>query len=136
MEMLLLWVNGLLVFFPLLIVFGPLFGCCNSRSGLDLGFLVLFLVLGVVVALLRLGALDIEEVLSGVADSDVHLFVADVVKSCDTVDRGVLDKCRVVCCFRVRFAMLTLSTIRMFGFGSNSRAADGGQCDGRITTLG
>ena len=30
-------------------------------------------------------ALDIEEVLSGVADSDVHLFVADVVKSFDTV---------------------------------------------------
>ena len=36
-------------------------------------------------------ALDIEEVLSGVVVSDVHLFVADVVKSCDTVDRGVLD---------------------------------------------
>ena len=36
-------------------------------------------------------ALDIEEVLSGVVDSDVHLFVADVVKCFDTVDRGVLD---------------------------------------------
>ena len=36
-------------------------------------------------------ALDIEEVLSGVVDSDIHLFVADVVKSFDTVDRGVLD---------------------------------------------
>ena len=36
-------------------------------------------------------ALDIEEVLSGVVDSDVHLFVADVFKSFDTVDRGVLD---------------------------------------------
>ena len=36
-------------------------------------------------------ALDIEEVLAGVAESDVHLFVADVVKSVDTVDRGVLD---------------------------------------------
>ena len=36
-------------------------------------------------------AFDIEEVLSGVVDSDVHLFVADVVKSFDTVDRGVLD---------------------------------------------
>ena len=33
-------------------------------------------------------ALDIEEVLSGAADSHVHLFVADVVKSFDTVDRG------------------------------------------------
>ena len=36
-------------------------------------------------------ALDIEEVLSGFADSDVRLFVADVIKSFDTVDRGVLD---------------------------------------------
>ena len=36
-------------------------------------------------------ALDIEEVLSGVVDSDVHLFVADVVKSLDTVVWGVLD---------------------------------------------
>ena len=37
-------------------------------------------------------ALDIEEVLSGATDSDVHLFVADVFKSFDTVDRGVLDR--------------------------------------------
>ena len=37
-------------------------------------------------------ALDIEEVLTGAADSHVHLFVADVVKSFDTVDRGVLDR--------------------------------------------
>ena len=37
-------------------------------------------------------ALDIEEVLSGVVDSDVHLFVAVVIKSFDTVDRGILDK--------------------------------------------
>ena len=36
-------------------------------------------------------ALDIEEVLSGANDSDVHLFVADVIKSFDTVDRGILD---------------------------------------------
>ena len=32
-------------------------------------------------------ALDIEEVLTGAADSDVHLLVADVIKSFDTVDR-------------------------------------------------
>ena len=32
-------------------------------------------------------AVGIEEVLSGAADSHVHLFVADVVKSFDTVDR-------------------------------------------------
>ena len=37
-------------------------------------------------------ALDIEECLSGGVHSDVHLFVADVVKSFDTVDRGVLDR--------------------------------------------
>ena len=37
-------------------------------------------------------ALDIEEVLSGVVDSDVHLFAADVIKSFGTVDRGILDK--------------------------------------------
>ena len=35
-------------------------------------------------------ALDIEEVLAGATDSEVHLFVADVIKSFDTVDRGAL----------------------------------------------
>ena len=33
-------------------------------------------------------ALDIEESLAGVLDSDVHIFVTDVIKSFDTVDRG------------------------------------------------
>ena len=37
-------------------------------------------------------SLDIEEVLAGAADSHVHLFVADVMKSFDTVDRGILDR--------------------------------------------
>ena len=37
-------------------------------------------------------ALDIEEVLSGASDSHLHLFVADVVKSFDTVDRTILDR--------------------------------------------
>ena len=32
-------------------------------------------------------ALDVEEVLTAATDSDVHLFVADVVKSFDTIDR-------------------------------------------------
>ena len=36
-------------------------------------------------------ALDIEEVLSGAVDSHVHLCVADVILSFDTVDRGILD---------------------------------------------
>ena len=37
-------------------------------------------------------ALDIEDVLSGVVDSDIHLFVADVIKSFDNVDRAILDR--------------------------------------------
>ena len=40
---------------------------------------------------LHTSALDIEEVLSGATDFHVHLFVADVVKSFDTVDRTILD---------------------------------------------
>ena len=36
--------------------------------------------------------LEIEEVLAGATDSHVHLFVADVVKSFDTVDRTILDR--------------------------------------------
>ena len=37
-------------------------------------------------------ALDIEEIFTGATDSDVHLFVADVVKSFDTVERRILDR--------------------------------------------
>ena len=37
-------------------------------------------------------SLDIEEVLAGGTDSHVHLFVADVVQSFDTVDRSILDR--------------------------------------------
>ena len=37
-------------------------------------------------------ALDIEECLAGGVDSDVNLFVADVVKPIDTVDRGILER--------------------------------------------
>ena len=37
-------------------------------------------------------ALDIEEVLAGAVDTHVHIFVADVVKSFDTVDGGILDR--------------------------------------------
>ena len=37
-------------------------------------------------------SLDIEEVLSGAADSDVQIFVADVIKSFDTVDRCILHR--------------------------------------------
>ena len=37
-------------------------------------------------------ALDIEEVLDGAADSHVHFFVADVIKSFDINDRGIFDR--------------------------------------------
>ena len=37
-------------------------------------------------------ALDIEEVLTGATDSDIHLFVVDVPLSFDTVDRRILDR--------------------------------------------
>ena len=36
-------------------------------------------------------ALDIEEVLSGTGGDQLHVMVADVIKSLDTVDRSILD---------------------------------------------
>ena len=36
-------------------------------------------------------SLDLEEVPTGAADSHVHRFVADVIKSFETVDRGIFD---------------------------------------------
>ena len=36
-------------------------------------------------------ALDIEEVLSGAGGDQLHVLVADVIKSLDTVDRSILD---------------------------------------------
>ena len=36
-------------------------------------------------------AFDLEESLSGALDSYVHIFVADVVKSFDSLDRSILD---------------------------------------------
>ena len=35
--------------------------------------------------------MDIEEVLSGTGDDQLHVMVADVIKSFDTVDRSILD---------------------------------------------
>ena len=37
-------------------------------------------------------ALDIEVVLSCIVEGDIHIFVADVIESFDTVDRGILDR--------------------------------------------
>ena len=36
-------------------------------------------------------AFDIEDVLSGTGDAKLHVMVADVIKSFDTVDRSILD---------------------------------------------
>ena len=36
-------------------------------------------------------SIDIEEAIRGIIDDAVHLFVADVIKSFDTVDRKILD---------------------------------------------
>ena len=40
----------------------------------------------------KTSSLDIEQVLAGATDSHLHLFVADMIKSFDTVDRGILDR--------------------------------------------
>ena len=58
-------------------------------------------------------ALDIEDVFSGAVDSDIHLFVADVIESFDTVGRWVL--CSLG--WPAGSAMLILSIMRMFGYG-------------------
>ena len=61
-------------------------------------------------------ALDIEEVLAGAADSHVHLFVADVIKSFDTVDRTILDRVLSSLCLPGWFRQ---SIMLMLGCGSN-----------------
>ena len=55
-------------------------------------------------------ALDIEEVLSGTGGDQLHVMVADVIKSLDTVDRSIL-----VCL--VGFEWLISHFIVRFGFG-------------------
>ena len=90
-------------------------------TGSGLWFLILSLVLGVVEVRLRAwytSALDIEEVLTGAADSDIHLFVADVVKSFNTVDRRILDRFfLVVLVYLVGFVTPILSTMLLLGCG-------------------
>ena len=62
-------------------------------------------------------SLDIEEVLSGAVHSHVHLFVADVVKSFDTVDRVILIVSCPVLGFLAGFVMLILSIMLMCACG-------------------
>ena len=55
-------------------------------------------------------ALDIEDVLSGIGGDQLRVMVADVIKSCDTVDRSILD------CL-VGLVGLVSHFIVRFGFG-------------------
>ena len=91
--MLLLLGSGLSVFSRLFTVFGLLLGWLSLRIGSGLGSQTRFFSAGgghgSVEAWYTI-ALDIEEVLSGATDSDVHLSVADVIKSFATVDRAIL----------------------------------------------
>ena len=71
-------------------------------------------------------ALDIEECLAGGVDADVHLLVADVVKSFDTVDRGILDRVLSSLGLPAWFRhMPTLSIMLMSGLGLSSAAGLG-----------
>ena len=76
------------------VVFGLLLAWVSLRTGLGLGCLIRSSAGGgrASVEAWYTTALDIEDVLTGATDSDVYLFVADVIKSFDTVDRGILDR--------------------------------------------
>ena len=88
-------------------------------AGFSLESLILSSVLVVVVVQLRPGIplLDIEEVFSGATDSDVHIFVADVIKSFDTVDRSILDRVLSSLGLLGWFVMPILSSMFMIGCG-------------------
>ena len=68
-------------------------------------------------------ALDIEEVLSGAADSDVHLFAADVVKSFDTVDRDILDRVLSILGLPGWYRHATFGIMLVLEFGLSFRPA-------------
>ena len=64
-------------------------------------------------------ALDIEEVLTRAADSDVHFFVADVLKSFHGLTGGSWIGFKVVLGCLPGSAMLTSNTMLMLGYGLN-----------------
>ena len=68
-------------------------------------------------------SLNIEEVLTGAADSHVHLFVADVIKSFDTVDRWILDRFLSSLSLPGWFRHAYLSTMLTSGCGLSWRVA-------------
>ena len=71
--------------------FGRLLGSDIRMIGSSLGFFVLCSVLGVVGGRWKLGTPLLWTLRRFSLESHIHVFVDDVVKSFDTVDRGVLD---------------------------------------------
>ena len=61
----------------------------------------------------------VEKVLSGIIEGDVHIFVADVIKSFEIVDRGVLDRVLGSWVCLVGFGIRILSSILWFVCGLN-----------------
>ena len=89
--MLRLWVSILYVSFLWTIDFGPLLGFDMWKIGLRSWLPSSVCSAGggrISVEAWYSTALDIEEVLSGFSDTDAHVFVAEVVKSFDAVERG------------------------------------------------
>ena len=68
-------------------------------------------------------ALVFEEALSGVVDSDVHFFVADVIRSFDTVDHAILDRVLSSVGLLLGSSMPTSSIILMLGYGLSLQLA-------------
>ena len=61
-------------------------------------------------------ALEIEEVLAGAVDTHVHVFVADVAKSLDTVDGGFWTVCLAVLACLPGSVINVLNTMLVSGF--------------------
>ena len=62
-------------------------------------------------------SIDIEEVLSNTRHDDFHIFVADIVKSYDTVDRDILDCVLGDLAFLPGFVRFTSLFTGKFGYG-------------------
>ena len=122
--MLLSLVSTLHAFFRWCTAFGALLGLVTLLSGSGRRFLTACFALVSVDAWYST-ALDIEKVLSGVADSDVHLFVADVVKSFDTVDRAYLTESPAFLGCLVGLGMRTFGNMLVLEFGLSFRPAFG-----------
>ena len=101
-------------------MFGPLLVWCSLRTGFGPDFPDSVNSAGggrSSVEAWYTAALDTEEVLSGAVDSDIHLCVADVSKSFDTVDRCVLGRVLSSLACLIGSVMSTLSIMRMSGCG-------------------